>query len=172
MSIHPEYADAILAGIKRVEFRKRRLSPDVCTVVIYATRPTARIVGSFQVLGHDIAPPGELWHRHSTHAGISADGYDAYFAQTAAAVGILIGSVRPLPQPRHLTELPGVVRPPQSFSYLTAAQARHIRSWMPPSRCDNAALPGPGGLPPVLASLFARTADATRAAADLLCRAV
>jgi predicted transcriptional regulator len=172
MSIHPQYADAILAGTKRVEFRKRRLAPDISTVVIYATRPAARIVGTFQVLGHDIAPPGELWNRHSPHAGISADGYDAYYAQTAAAVGILIGSVQQLLRPRPLTEVPGVARPPQSFSYLTPAQARHVRSWMPQPRRDTPALPGRASLPPVLASLLARSADATRAAADLLCRAV
>ena len=172
MSIHPEYADAILAGTKRVEFRKRRLAPDISTVVIYATRPAARIVGTFQVLGHDIAPPADLWERHRSHAGISADGYDAYYAQTAAAVGILIGSVHPLPRPRPLTELPGVARPPQSYSYLTHAQARHVRSWMSQPRRDTAALPGPASLPPVLASLLVRTGDATRAAVNFRCRAV
>src|SRR3954454_6028367 len=99
MSIHPQYADAILAGTKRVEFRKRRLAPDVSTVVIYATRPVGRIVGTFEVLGHDVAAPDDLWDRHSAHAGIHAAGFREYFAQTPAAVGILIGGVQRLNEP-------------------------------------------------------------------------
>ena len=45
MSIHPRYAEAILSGQKRVEFRKRRLAPDVTTVLVYATQPVGVLVG-------------------------------------------------------------------------------------------------------------------------------
>ena len=39
MSIHPVYANAILTGDKKVEFRKRRLAADVTHVLVYATAP-------------------------------------------------------------------------------------------------------------------------------------
>ena len=172
MSIHPQYADAILAGTKRVEFRKRRLAPDVSTVVIYATQPVGRIVGTFEVLGHDVAPPAELWDRHGTHAGISLTGYDEYYAQTPAAVGILIGSVQQLSQPRQVTDLPGVSRPPQSFSYLTRAQANDVQTWLQRAPQDTDRTHSVSGPPSVVASILVRTADAIQAATSLLRRAV
>jgi predicted transcriptional regulator len=169
MSIHPQYADAILAGTKRVEFRKRRLAPDVSTVVVYATRPVGRIVGAFEVCGHDVAPPDELWGRHSSHAGISAAGFRAYYAQTPSAVGILIGGVQRLPEPRELTELPGLSRPPQSFSYLSAVQATNIRSWLQhaPHRAESDA-----ASLRAITSLVNRTIEAIQAATDRLLRVV
>ncbi len=39
MSIHPQYANAIVEGTKRVEFRKRPLARNVTHVIVYATAP-------------------------------------------------------------------------------------------------------------------------------------
>lgn len=172
MSIHPQYADAILAGTKRVEFRKRRLAPNVSTVVIYATLPVGRIVGTFEVLGHDVAPPAELWERHAAHAGISVAGYDRYYAQTPAAVGILIGSVQQLSQPRPVTDLSGVSRPPQSFSYLTRAQATDIEAWLQRAPQGADEKHSAGSTQSSVASILTRTTDAIYAATNLLRRAV
>jgi predicted transcriptional regulator len=172
MSIHPQYADAILSGTKRVEFRKRRLAADVSTVVIYATQPLGRVVGIFEVVGHDVASPAELWDRHSTHAGISATGYRKYYAQAQSAVGILIGGVQRLPQPRPLSDLPGVSRPPQSFSYLSASQATDVRSWLQHSPRGTDTARGPATAPSLVASLLARATGAARTATDLLRSAV
>ena len=47
MSIHPQYADAIVAGRKRAEFRKRPLAADIDVVLIYATAPVRAIIGWF-----------------------------------------------------------------------------------------------------------------------------
>ena len=172
MSIHPQYADAILAGTKRVEFRKRRLAADVSTVVIYATQPVGRILGTFEVLGHDVAAPDELWDRHSAHAGISAAGFRAYYAHTPTAVGILVGDVQRLPQPRQVTDVPGISRPPQSFRYLSTAQAVDLRAWMEPTPADPAAGPSPDGLRSTVASFLAKTTETVHRRTDRLRRAV
>jgi predicted transcriptional regulator len=172
MSIHPQYADAILAATKRVEFRKRRLAADVSTVVIYATRPVARIVGTFEVLGHDVAAPEELWNRHSGHAGISATGYRAYYAQTSAAVGILIGAVQRLPEPRQLAELPGVSRPPQSFSYLSAAQATDVAMWLKTVPPDVDTRGAADAIRVAVTSFVTKSVETVQATAELLRRAV
>lgn len=122
MSIHPRYAEALLAGTKRVELRKRPLAPDVHAVVVYATAPVGRVVGSFTVVGQDIDTPAQIWDRHAQHAGIDKAGYDAYFAGSPRAVAI--GAARPVraATPLPLAELPGCTRPPQSFAYLTSEQ--------------------------------------------------
>ncbi|NTW39444.1 MAG: hypothetical protein HGA44_06075 [Cellulomonadaceae bacterium] len=119
MSIRPPFAEAILAGTKLVEFRKRRLAPDVTTVLIYSTMPVGRVVGTFEVAGYDVGSPTSVWERHKTHAGISRAGYRDYYRGTASAVGILVRDARRLARPLRLAELDELLSVPQSFVYLT-----------------------------------------------------
>jgi predicted transcriptional regulator len=118
MSIHPQYADAIMAGTKQVEFRKRPLSDDVTHVLVYATAPVSTVVGAFTVTGQDTEPPKRLWRRFRKVAGISRDGFFAYFADRPHGVGIRVGDVLTPAVPLSLSEDLGVARPPQSFQYL------------------------------------------------------
>ena len=59
MSIHPGYAEAILSGRERAEFRKRPLAEDVRTVLIYATAPVSAMSGWFTVQGHTESRTGK-----------------------------------------------------------------------------------------------------------------
>jgi len=118
MSIRPQYASAILAGTKHVEFRKRRLAPDVTTVLIYATMPVGRIVGVFGVADYDTGSPTAVWERHKAHAGISREGYRDYYRGHRRAVAIVVADPRRLERPLELTELDPALRAPQSFCYL------------------------------------------------------
>jgi predicted transcriptional regulator len=70
MAIRPDYAQKILSGDKRVEFRKTRLASTISHVVMYAPNPIQRIVGFFKVFGIGQAAPDELWRRHQRHGGI------------------------------------------------------------------------------------------------------
>jgi predicted transcriptional regulator len=110
---------------------KRRLAPDVSTVVIYATRPSGRIVGTFQVLGHDVASPGSCGTDTATTPGSALTATTLTTPKTAAAVGILIGSVQPLPRPRHLTELP---RPTQALAGVGRPSVGDLRTMAPRRR--------------------------------------
>ena len=47
LSIKPIYANQILAGTKKVEFRKRKFKEEVRKVYIYASVPVKQIVGYF-----------------------------------------------------------------------------------------------------------------------------
>lgn len=52
LSIQPEYAEKILNGTKRFEYRKAvTRNESVRTVVIYATMPVGKVVGEFEVGG-------------------------------------------------------------------------------------------------------------------------
>lgn len=119
MSIKPQFAEAILNGTKLVEFRKRRLAPDVTTVLIYATMPVGRVIGAFEVHGYDVASPTAVWERHKGHAGIARSGYRAYYRGSEAAVGILVKDARRLARPLTLKELDASLPVPQSFVYVT-----------------------------------------------------
>lgn len=118
LSIHPRYADEILAGRKRVEFRRRPLPRDVTQVVIYATAPVARVVGAFQVEAIDSTTPSEAWQQYHQVGGIEQEAFDAYYDGTDTAHVIRIREVEPAKTPFALSEVDESLRPPQSFTYL------------------------------------------------------
>jgi predicted transcriptional regulator len=121
MSIHPRFAEAILSGAKGIEFRKRRLAPDVSTVLIYATRPVGMVVGVFEIAGYDIDSASALWDRHRHHAGIARREYRDYYRGSRRAIGILVRDNRALARPLALDELDPALTAPQSFRYLELA---------------------------------------------------
>ena len=118
MSIRPDYAQKILAGDKRVEFRKTRLASTISHVVIYATNPIRRIVGFFKVLGIEQATPDELWRRHQQDGGIERSLFFAYYSERASGIAIRVGEVVGLRNPKALSALGDNLVPPQSFRYL------------------------------------------------------
>lgn len=133
MAIQPIYAQAILAGRKRVEFRKRALAADVDTVVIYETSPTRQVIGEFTVTGTVIDTPRRLWRRFRDVAGISACDYAKYFEGQVSAVALRIAKTRRYEAPLALDDLHPRPGTPQSFIYLpreivTEAQRRQRRN--------------------------------------------
>jgi len=132
LSIRPRFADDILAGVKRVELRRRlpRVAADDA-VVIYATAPTAAVVGFFTVEGVQRVPLGPLWHRVRDVAGVTHAEYLDYFAGLADGVGIFVGNAvrfsRPLPL-RELRALWPGFHPPQGFHYLDAGDLELLHS--------------------------------------------
>lgn len=140
-SIHPGYAEAILAGDKHVEFRRRRLAPDVDTVVVYATKPVGAVVGLFRLAGTDVDSPQGLWERHGHHGSIARADYDAYFHGRHTAVGLRVTAARRLPAPVPLAKV-GATSAPQSFSYLS----QDVLSLLQPTPDDSGCRPRAGRL--------------------------
>ncbi|WP_309104756.1 ASCH domain-containing protein [Microbacterium sp.] len=123
MAIHERYADAIMDGVKRVEFRKRRLAADIETVWVYATAPTSKVIGRFSV--HEIVQgtPQDIWERYGSVGVIEQDAYFNYYDGRETAVAIVVGSAERLPDPVSLNEIDPRPAVPQSFAYLSAASA-------------------------------------------------
>lgn len=116
LSIHPRYAQAIMAGTKRVEFRKQAFARPVSHIVIYETAPTGRIVGAARVAACHVASPAELWKRYGEVGAIDPTDFDGYYAGRESGVAIqLDGSPVPLDLPLSAV---GQGRPPQNFTYL------------------------------------------------------
>ena len=118
MAIHPRYAERILSGDKRVEFRKVSFANAISHVVMYATDPIRRVVGFFKVLGIEQASPHELWRRHQRHSGIEKNLFFAYYSKRDTGVAIRVGEVVGLKSPKTLAALGDDGVPPQSFRYL------------------------------------------------------
>lgn len=133
MAIHPRYADAILDGRKRVEFRKRPLAADVRTVVIYATTPVKKIVGQFTVDRVLIDSPKHLWASVGGVGGIDEAAFSTYYAGTDAAVGIVLSAAWRYPSPIPLATLEQRPSIPQSFTYLPIKVLDELHSLVAPA---------------------------------------
>jgi predicted transcriptional regulator len=127
MSVHPHYAEAIMAGRKKVEFRKRPLASDVTMVWVYATVPVQRIVGYFEVGATCVATPTELWREFEDVGCIDRVAFDRYYAQHDIGAGIRILRVRRLDAPIPICDLLPSGVPPQSFAYVTARRSERIQ---------------------------------------------
>jgi predicted transcriptional regulator len=130
ISIQPEYATKILAGEKKLEFRRRWTARTVKTLVIYATAPVQRIVGLATVAGVTQGTPTQLWQlTKRCDGGITKPRLFAYLKNSPTAVAIELSKI---------TRLPGGIdpwrclgpdfRPPQSFRYLSQNELALITS--------------------------------------------
>lgn len=123
MSVRPRYAEAIMDGRKKVEFRKRPLASDVSVVWVYATAPVQRIIGCFEVDATVTAPPGDLWRQFASVGAIDRADFDRYYAGSSVGSGICIGNVVRLEVPAPIQELLPSGVPPQSFAYVEPVEA-------------------------------------------------
>jgi predicted transcriptional regulator len=128
-SIHPRFADAILRGEKRVEFRRRGPSRDTAFVIVYATSPVSRIVGWFRVGGIEAEAPKALWERFGGVGGIELDEFDRYYEGRDVGTAITVAEAASLTEPLPLSSLGGVSNPPQSFQYVCWDTFEHLRGW-------------------------------------------
>lgn len=119
LSIKPEFAEKILDGTKRFEFRKGIFkNSKITTVVIYATMPVGRVVGQFQIDEVLSDSPESLWGKTKRYAGISKSFYDEYYQGRNKAFAIKIGSVERYSAPQPISSLGAGIKPPQSYLYL------------------------------------------------------
>jgi predicted transcriptional regulator len=118
MAIHPRFAYAILDGTKQVEFRKRRVAPDITRVLIYATSPVQKVVGSFTISEIVVDAPDLIWDEFGEFGVIERDAFAEYYATSDAAVAIRVEGTERFERPLALSELEPSPSIPQSFSYL------------------------------------------------------
>jgi predicted transcriptional regulator len=91
ISIHPGYADAILAGEKTIELRRRipKLT-NGSRLWIYATQPMGVVIGVVTIRAVAKAAPSTIWRRHRSGAGVDHASFKAYFKGAQEAVAILL----------------------------------------------------------------------------------
>ena len=74
-SVKPDYADRILSGEKKVEFRRVKCKKDIDTILIYATQPIAKIIGEVSVANVIEDTKEALWNFTSSCAGIEHEDF-------------------------------------------------------------------------------------------------
>lgn len=121
LSIRPEYAEKILDGTKRFEFRRRIFqNHNVTTVVIYSTMPVGKIVGEFSIKTIHSGRPQQIWSKTKSQSGITYDYFSRYFSGREISHAIEVDRVKRYSRPRKITEFLTSGVPPQSYAYLDA----------------------------------------------------
>lgn len=117
MSIHPEHAENILKGNKKIEFRKVKCRESIDSIIIYSTSPVMKVVGEAEVIEVIIDAPNVIWSETYRRAGISKKYYDNYFKNKNVAVAYVLGRVKEYNRPKELSCF-GISTAPQSFVYI------------------------------------------------------
>ncbi len=125
LSVKPVYAQALLAGTKTAEIRRRfPTAPPGTTVFIYASSPTRALVGTVRLDEVTRASPDAVWREHHEKIEIDQESLADYLrGRDEAALlwvsepdrwdeGISLQAMR-----QHLE-----LEPPQSYRYLTEVQ--------------------------------------------------
>ncbi len=118
LSVKPKYAEKILEGGKKYEFRRSIFRRnDVEKVYIYSSSPVSKIIAVFEIERILKDSPKEIWKQCQKYAGISKKDFFAYFKNSEVAFAIEIGGVDSFHEPID----PFIIenfKPPQSFYYV------------------------------------------------------
>lgn len=119
LSIKPEYAERILDGSKKYEFRKKiHRDSRVRSVVIYATKPVGKVVGEFTIRQIHSESPGALWRKTKNYSGISKKFFSSYFEGRNLGHAIEVDRVEKYKTPMPIGAFLSSGVPPQSYAYL------------------------------------------------------
>lgn len=117
LSVKPEYAERILKGIKRFEYRRHLPREIIENIVIYSTSPQKRVVAKVEVIGVISESPQVVWEITKEYSGISYARYVEYFRNHNIAFAFQLGEIELFTPPKGLAEY-RIKNPPQSFMYL------------------------------------------------------
>jgi len=125
LPIKPEYAQPIMDGTKRVEFRKTVFTQTPTHVVVYASSPVKKVLGYFEVDAVDVDAVDTLWARYASVGGIAEGDFRDYYAGREHGVALGVERVVTLAEPVPLDAL-GLGGPPQSFMYVDREVLRQL----------------------------------------------
>lgn len=129
LSIRPRFADAILAGEKTHELRRRFANAHPGTrVIIYASGSRRAVVGMFTIAAIQSMPTWIIARRRRRATTLSAGEIREYLAGSKAGVLIEVANPVRFEQPLSLTEARALfgIEPPQSYRYLPRSTVNEI----------------------------------------------
>lgn len=116
ISIKPEYAEKILNGEKRIEYRKK-IPACYNHFYLYATSPIQKIIGYVGRHGTINGTIENIWEATKDYSGITHEEYLKYFKNKGYAKGIELIFPHRFKNPISLIEL-GIETPPQMYRYI------------------------------------------------------
>jgi predicted transcriptional regulator len=127
LSIKPRFAQQIVSGHKRVEFRRRWPSRSVSAVVIYSSAPVQKIVAVATIDEIVERTPRALWnYAKDKGAGLCRAELMEYLSGKTAAYAASLTNVKAFKRPVALDKLFSGVSAPQSFRYLNGKEISKV----------------------------------------------
>ena len=118
LSIKPKFANQILFGVKRFEYRKKPIDPNTSHMVIYMTAPVMKIVGVASIKSIHVGAPSTIWELTKGGAGITRSFYRSYFKESKKAYAIELNNVIPFSTWVNPKSIDNLFKAPQSFKYI------------------------------------------------------
>lgn len=129
ISVHPGYAEKILSGEKRLEFRRRWAARQVSRLVIYVTSPVQQIVAIAHVEEVHRGCKSHLWElAKNKGGGISRRMLFEYMEGRQEGVALELAQLAKFDDGGMNPSLifGKNFRPPQSFRYLNSSEVRKL----------------------------------------------
>ncbi len=117
LSIKPQYAEMIIEGTKKYEFRTRKCRDDIKKIIFYATAPKSQVVGEAEIECVLVGKPTEIWKKTKCGSGIPASFFKEYYKNREVAVAYKLTNVKAYKTPKALKDY-DIAHVPQSFIYL------------------------------------------------------
>ncbi|MBN2909144.1 ASCH domain-containing protein [Polycladomyces sp. WAk] len=138
LSIKPEFVKKIFSGEKKYEYRKVIFKKAVSKIVVYSTKPEAKLIGEFSIEDILCDTPEEIWKETKKESGISYSFFKSYFQNHDEGYAIKIGDIHLYSEPIDPKLIDHNFRPPQSFCYVDDDFGEQkIRSRLGVSSCIN-----------------------------------
>jgi predicted transcriptional regulator len=133
ISVHPRWASAFFLSHnpKSIELRKGNFGASLKPgdrIAIYATMPTAEVIGIVKVLKRERLPIDRLWRasEQGKLAKVSRQQFDAYYCNQESGIGVWVEAAELFPSPIALSKLRQNWgprwQPPQQIQRLTHEQ--------------------------------------------------
>ncbi len=114
LSVKPKYAEEILSGRKKYEFRKSIFKKqNIEKVYIYSSSPVSKIVAAFEIGKILKGSPENIWNQCHKYAGISKNDFFAYFKNADVAYAIEISNIDSFLNPIDPCHIIENFKPPQ-----------------------------------------------------------
>jgi predicted transcriptional regulator len=133
ISVRPTWADAFFLSHNPKTIELRKGSFGACLkpgdrIAIYATLPTAEVLGIVRVLRRERLPLDRLWRasQQGKLAKVSREQFETYYANQESGIGVWVSAAELLPSPIALPRLRQNWghrwQPPQQIQQLTHEQ--------------------------------------------------
>lgn len=127
LSVKPKFANLILAGSKRVEFRRAVPALPVGTLALYSSSPVQAIIALVDVIETIEASPTRLWDlARENGGGLTRAELRSYFESKKTGFALMLENVRVFDRPVNPKEFFKTFTAPQSFKYLTEKELQRL----------------------------------------------
>jgi len=138
ISVKPKWAASFFLShnSKTIELRKGNFGTSLKPgdrIMIYATLPTAEVLGIVRVLKRETLPLDRLWQasQQGKLARVTRQQFDTYYANQESGIGVWVEAAELLPKPIALSKLRqnwgDRWQPPQQVQQLTPEQLAFIK---------------------------------------------